>query len=159
MCRRGTMFRRLSGVTEKILLSPTKYGSIAVSFAQSVLLVTQDWQARVQRSYTPRTEGVLALQSQFSHIDDSLRELGKLCHCVLPPPQTPVDKERQESETCCRTPRSGPTFAVVRPGLEIRFPLAITPPCSLGDAATTLVRRVFRFIDLLDWIPCPGKGI
>jgi hypothetical protein len=88
MCRRGTMFRRLSGVTEKILLSPTKYGSIAVSFARSVLLVTQDWQARVQRSYAPRTEGVLALQSQFSHIDDSLRELGKLCHCVPLPPNT-----------------------------------------------------------------------
>jgi hypothetical protein len=87
MCRRGTMFRRLSGVTEKILLSPTKYGSIAVSFARSVLLVTQDWQARVQRSYAPRTEGLLALQSQFSHIDDSLRELGKLCHCVHPPPK------------------------------------------------------------------------
>jgi hypothetical protein len=158
MCRRGTMFRRLSGVTEKILLSPTKYGSIAVSFARSVLLVTQDWQARVQRSYAPRTEGMLALQSQFSHIDDSLRELGKLCHCV-PLPRNTSDEEFPQSETRCRTTGSRPVVPIIRPGLEIRFPHAIATPCSLGDAATTLVRRIFRFIDLLDWIPGPGKGI
>jgi hypothetical protein len=153
------MFRRLSGVTEKILLSPTKYGSIAVSFARSVLLVTQDWQARVQRSYAPRTEGLLALQSQFSHIDDSLRELGKLCHCVPLPPKSPIDVEFSEPETCCRTSGSGLTFAIIRPGLEIRFPYAITSPCSLGDAITTLVGRVFGFIDVLDWISGEGEGV
>lgn len=77
------MFRRLTAVTENILISPVKYGSIAVSLARAVLSIIQHWQAQVQKSYFPRTQGVLALQAQFVSIDDPLRELGKLCRCVL----------------------------------------------------------------------------
>jgi len=76
------MFRRLATATETILISPTKYGSIAVSFARAVLSIADHWQAQIQSAYSPKTQGVLALQAQFSSIDDSLRQLGKLCHCV-----------------------------------------------------------------------------
>ena len=78
------MFRRLAAATETLLLSPTKYGSIAVSFARAVLSITQYWQAQMQSAYSPKIQGLLALQGQFSSIDDSLRELGKLYHCVPP---------------------------------------------------------------------------
>jgi hypothetical protein len=74
-------------------------------------------------------------------------------------PERPVDVEFAEPETCCRTSGSGLTFAIIRPGLEIRFPHTITPPSSLSDAATTLVGRVFGFIDVLDWISGEGEGV
>ena len=85
MCRRGTLFRRLATVTENILRSPTKYGSIAVSFACTILSITQHWRSQIQQSYIPVTQGLLSLQSQFYEIDESLSELGRLCSCVGPP--------------------------------------------------------------------------
>src|SRR5277367_5307098 len=84
MCRRGTMFRRLASVTENILRSPIKFGSIAVSFARAIVSVTQHWQSQIQRSYHPATQGLLSLESQFSEIDVSLFELARLCSCVSP---------------------------------------------------------------------------
>ena len=85
MCRRGTLFRRLAAVTENILRSPTKYGSIAVSFACAILSITRHWQSQIQQSYLPVTQGLLSLQSQFYEIDESLRELARLCSCVRCP--------------------------------------------------------------------------
>ena len=82
MCRRGTLFRRLSGLTENILRSPTKYGSIAVSFACAILSITQYWQSEIQKFYSPATQGLLSLQSQFYEIDESLHELARLSSCV-----------------------------------------------------------------------------
>jgi hypothetical protein len=84
MCRRGTIFRRLAAVSENILRSPTKHGSIAVSFARAVFSITQYWQTKIQQSYCPATQGLLSLQSQFYEIDESLRELSRLCACVCP---------------------------------------------------------------------------
>ena len=84
MCRRGTTFRRLASVSENILRSPTKHGSIAVAFARAVFSITQYWQTKIQRSYCPVTQGLLSLQSQFYEIDESLRELSRLCACVCP---------------------------------------------------------------------------
>lgn len=84
MCRRGTIFRRLASVTENILRSPTKFGSIAVSFTRAILSMTQYWQSQIQQSYCPATQGLLSLQSQFYDIDESLRELSRLCVCVCP---------------------------------------------------------------------------
>jgi hypothetical protein len=83
MCRRGTLFRRVAAVTENILRSPTKYGSIAVSFARSIISITQHWQSQIQQSYHTGTQGLLSLESQFNRIDESLRELARLCACVL----------------------------------------------------------------------------
>jgi hypothetical protein len=74
------------------------------------------------------------------------------------PPNT-SDVEFAEPETGCRTSGSGPTFAIIRPGLEIRFPHAIASPSSLGDATTTLLGRFFGFIDVLDWISGSGEGV
>lgn len=86
MCRRGTLFRRIAQVTENILRSPSKYGSIAVSFARAVISMTQYWQSSI--SYSTSLEGILSLQSQFRDIDESLFELARLCSCVsLPLPQ------------------------------------------------------------------------
>jgi len=82
MCRRGTIFRRLTSVTENILRSPTKFGSIAVSFARAIVSVTQHWQSQIQQSYHPATQGILSFESQFSVIDESLFELARLCACV-----------------------------------------------------------------------------
>src|SRR5271154_756350 len=82
MCYRGTMFRRLTSVAENILRSPTKFGSISVSFARAILSVTQYWQSQIQQSYFPSTQGLLSLQSQFYDIDESLHELARLCACV-----------------------------------------------------------------------------
>src|ERR1700684_3303628 len=84
-CRRGTLFRRLASVTENILRSPTKYGSIAVSFARAIISITQHWQSQIQQSYSPAKQGLLSLQSQFYGIDESLHELARLCVCVLSP--------------------------------------------------------------------------
>jgi len=85
MCRRGTVFRRLARVTENILRSPTKFGSIAVSFSRAIISITQYWQSKIQQSYSPTTQGILSLQSQFYQIDESLREFAKLCTCVISP--------------------------------------------------------------------------
>ena len=82
MCHRGTMFRRLTSAAENILRLPTKYGSITVSFARAILSAAQYWQSQIQQSYTSSTQGLLSLQSQFYDIDESLRELAKLCACV-----------------------------------------------------------------------------
>jgi hypothetical protein len=82
MCYRGAMFRRLTSTAENIRRSPTKYGSIAVSFARAILSITQYWQSQIQQSYSPSTQGLLSLQSQFYDIDESLRELARICACV-----------------------------------------------------------------------------
>lgn len=82
MCRRGTLFRRLNEAAEMVLRSPTKYGSIAVSFCRSIISITQHWQSQIQESYSPSTQGILTLQLQFSDIDDALNELAELCSCV-----------------------------------------------------------------------------
>ena len=85
MCHRGTLFRRLAAVTENILRSPTKYGSIAASFACAIFSITQHWKSQIQQSYLPVTQGLLSLQSQFYEIDESLGELTRLCSCVRLP--------------------------------------------------------------------------
>lgn len=82
MCRRGTVFRRIADVTENILRSPGKHGSIAVSFARAIISITQHWQSNI--SYSASSQGILSLQSQFRDIDESLFELAKLCSCVCP---------------------------------------------------------------------------
>jgi hypothetical protein len=46
MRQRGTVFRLLAAVTENILCRPTQYGSIAVTFVQCVVSLTQSWQSQ-----------------------------------------------------------------------------------------------------------------
>jgi hypothetical protein len=84
MCHRGTLFRRLASVADTIFGSPAKYGSIAISFARAIISLTNYWRSELQRSYNPRRQGILVLQSIFHNIDDSLFELSKLCQCVFP---------------------------------------------------------------------------
>lgn len=78
------MFRRLSTMTDDILWSPTKYGSMAVSFARAIVSITQHWQSQIQESYSPSAQGLLSLQSLFRDIDEPLFELTQLCNCVYP---------------------------------------------------------------------------
>jgi hypothetical protein len=82
MCRRGTIFRRLADVTENLLHSPIKTGSIAISFARAVTSILEHWQSQIQE-YSP-TQGLLSLSAQFQSIDESLFELARLCACVHP---------------------------------------------------------------------------
>jgi hypothetical protein len=82
MCRRGTIFRRLQDVTDNMLRSPSKYGSIAISFARAITSTIHFWQSQIQNSYSPTIQGILSLESNFREIDESLFELARLCSCV-----------------------------------------------------------------------------
>src|SRR5579871_5075849 len=82
MIRRGTLLRRLSIFAENILREPTDFGSIAVTFARTMEVLSEHWQSQIEQSSAPFEQGLLSLELKFHEIDEALSELAKLCGCV-----------------------------------------------------------------------------
>jgi hypothetical protein len=154
MCRRGTIFRRLSDVTENILRSPIKTGSMAISFARAVTSILQHWQSKVQE-YSP-TQGLLSLSAQFQSIDESLFELARLCACVPPTAQLTQDSRILRNGQI-PSPALGGALLSNLYEVALRFDYPTSSP--LRALGTTLLIHTSRvFLDLLTyWIGFPSQ--
>jgi hypothetical protein len=146
MCRRGTIFRRLQDVTDNMLRSPSKYGSIAISFARAITSTIHFWQSHIQQSYSPTMEGILSLESTFRDIDESLFELARLCSCVHPRVTALIigftySKIQTDPFSCCRRRIINKH---VRYGIIFRLPHSIPftsfEPCSVEKHVICLPR-------------------
>ena len=157
MCRRGTLFRRLEEVTENILRSPVKNGSIAITFARAVISVIQHWQSQIQQSYSPASQGILTLETKFQDIDESLNELAKLCSCVPPLPSSLTQTFRiQRKGHTLPTPVGADLLSKLY-DLALTFDYPTTSP--LRSLSITLLHSTSTiFLDLLTyWIGLPSQ--